>query len=94
MTNVTPTGQNNTDSCTVSGTQIQIGSSDPINPSHYQVNPSGVQCIEVVEHMNFNMGNAMKYLWRCDHKDDPIENLRKALWYVKRELKRRGYPEG
>ena len=67
--------------------------SDPINPRHYQKNPSGVECITVTEHMNFNIGNATKYLWRCDEKGDPIENLRKALWYVRRELKRRGFVE-
>lgn len=59
------------------------------NPKHYNSNKSGVECIEVVEHMSFNVGNAVKYLWRADDKGDPIENLRKAEWYVKREIEKR-----
>lgn len=63
---------------------------DMVNhPPHYRANPSGVECIDVVEHLNFNMGNAIKYIWRADDKGDPIENLRKAEWYVKREIERR-----
>lgn len=59
------------------------------HPRHYNSNNSGVECIEVVEHMSFNVGNAVKYLWRADDKGDPIENLRKAEWYVKREIEKR-----
>ena len=63
---------------------------DIINrPPHYTASPSGVECIDVVEHMNFCLGNAVKYLWRTDLKDDPIENLRKAIWYIEREIQRR-----
>lgn len=59
------------------------------HPAHYNAHPSGVECIDVVEEMTFNVGNAVKYLWRADHKnDDPIEDLEKALWYVKREIRR------
>jgi hypothetical protein len=62
---------------------------DPVNhPKHYTSHPSGVECIEVVEHMNFNRGNAIKYIWRADDKGDPIENLRKAAWYINREIER------
>lgn len=59
------------------------------NPKHYTSHPSKIECIEVVEHMSFNVGNAVKYLWRADDKGDPIENLRKAEWYVKREIEKR-----
>jgi hypothetical protein len=59
------------------------------HPAHYNAHPSGVECITVVEHMGFNVGNAIKYLWRADEKGAPIEDLRKALWYVERELERR-----
>lgn len=59
------------------------------HPGHYNSNPSGVECIDVVEHMSFNVGNAMKYLWRADFKDKPIEDLRKAIWYIEREIARR-----
>lgn len=62
---------------------------DEINPKHYQENPSGVQCIDVAEHLNFNLGNALKYIWRCDLKDDPITNIEKAIWYLQREILRR-----
>ena len=62
---------------------------DPVNqPRHYTQHPSGVECITVTEHMNFCIGNAMKYLWRADLKGG-VEDLRKARWYIERELKRR-----
>jgi hypothetical protein len=57
------------------------------HPKHYVSHPSGVECITVVEHMTFNIGNAMKYLWRADHKNG-IEDLKKAAWYVQREIER------
>lgn len=58
------------------------------NPKHYNSHPSGVECIDITEHMNFNVGNAIKYLWRCDHKNQ-MEDLRKAAWYIDREIERR-----
>lgn len=61
---------------------------DAINPGHYRSHPSGVECIDVAEHMNFNRGNATKYLWRCGQKGDELEDLRKARWYIDREIKR------
>jgi hypothetical protein len=63
--------------------------SDAVNhPPHYNSNPSGVECIDVVEHMGFNVGNAIKYLWRAGWKGDPLEDLEKARWYVEREIQR------
>ena len=59
------------------------------HPPHYQGNPEGIECIQVTRWMNFNVGNAVKYLWRVDSKDDPIENLEKAKWYIDDEIKRR-----
>ena len=61
------------------------------HPDHYNAHPSGVECIDVVEHMGFNVGNAMKYLWRADHKhsDGGLEDLKKAQWYIEREIRRR-----
>jgi len=48
-----------------------------------------VECITVTEHYGFNIGNAIKYLWRAGFKSkDPIEDLRKAAWYVNREIER------
>ena len=61
---------------------------DPVNhPKHYTSHPSGVECIQIVEHMNFNLGNAVKYLWRASEKNG-VEDLRKAAWYVNREIER------
>ncbi len=64
--------------------------SDPVNhPKHYTSHPSGVECITVTEHMGFNLGNAVKYIWRCDLKNDEIEDLKKAAWYIQREITKR-----
>lgn len=59
------------------------------NPKHYTSHPSGIDCIQITEHMSFCLGNAMKYIWRADLKGDAIEDLEKAVWYVKREIERR-----
>jgi hypothetical protein len=59
------------------------------HPSHYNQSGSGIECIDVVEWLPFNVGNAIKYLWRADHKGKDIEDLQKALWYVQREIQRR-----
>lgn len=64
---------------------------DPINhPSHYTSDPSGVECIEITRHRNFNIGNAIKYLWRAGLKDgnSDIQDLQKAAWYINDEIKR------
>lgn len=77
---------------------------DSVNhPTHYTSHPSGVECIAITEHMNFNLGNAVKYLWRAGLKNYPkqaaseaandtrkkhIEDLKKAVWYVNREIER------
>ena len=63
--------------------------SDPVNhPEHYTSHPSGVECIRVTEHMNFCIGNAVKYLWRAGLKGDAVEDLKKACWYIEREIQR------
>jgi hypothetical protein len=63
--------------------------SDAINPSHYRQHPSGVEAIDITEGFNFNCGNAIKYVWRAGLKsEDPIEDLKKARWYIEREIKR------
>lgn len=58
------------------------------HPKHYTSHPSGVECIQITEHMNFNLGNAMKYIWRNEGKNG-IEDLKKAAWYIDREIKLR-----
>jgi hypothetical protein len=61
------------------------------NPKHYNSHPSGLECIQVTEHMNFCLGNAVKYIWRADekHDDGGLEDLHKAIWYLQRELIKR-----
>ena len=64
--------------------------SDPVNhPPHYTNHPSGVECIQITEHMNFCLGNAVKYIWRADLKDQGIQDLQKAVFYLNREIERR-----
>ncbi|MBM1818052.1 DUF3310 domain-containing protein [Pseudosulfitobacter pseudonitzschiae] len=64
--------------------------SDPVNhPQHYVGHPSGVECIMVAKHMNFNLGNVLKYIWRADAKGAPVQDLEKARWYLDREIMRR-----
>jgi hypothetical protein len=61
---------------------------DPINhPKHYTSHPSGIECIQITEHMSFNAGNVIKYVWRADGKGG-VEDLRKARWYLDREIAR------
>jgi hypothetical protein len=71
---------------------------DPVDhPSHYTGSAAScpgcgrtIECIDVVRHMTFNLGNAVKYVWRADLKNAPIEDLRKAVWYLNNEIERRG----
>jgi hypothetical protein len=63
---------------------------DPVAyPKHYTSHPSGIEAIQITEHMGFCLGNAVKYIWRADLKADALEDLRKAAWYVQREIERR-----
>jgi hypothetical protein len=63
---------------------------DVVNhPPHYTQHKSGVECIQITEHMSFCLGNAIKYIWRADLKDDAVEDLKKAKWYIERELSKR-----
>lgn len=70
---------------------------DSVNhPDHYTSDPSGVECIQITRHRNFNVGNAFKYLWRAGLKQDPgkdalekqVEDLRKAIFYINDEITR------
>ena len=63
---------------------------DPVNhPKHYTSHPSGVETIRITEHMNFCLGNVVKYVMRADFKSNDIEDLEKAAWYLRREIDRR-----
>ncbi len=64
--------------------------SETVNhPAHYNVGK--IEVIDAIESwdLNFSLGNAVKYIARADHKGKPIEDLRKALWYIEREIARR-----
>jgi len=66
---------------------------EPVNhPQHYNSHPSGVECIDIIEHFGYNIGAAMKYLWRAGLKPgvDHIVDLQKAVWYIEREIQRIG----
>jgi len=58
------------------------------HPKHYTNHPSGVECIDITEHMNFCRGNAIKYIWRAGEKNCELEDIKKARWYLDREVKR------
>jgi hypothetical protein len=61
------------------------------HPAHYNAHPSGVECIDIIEHFGYNVGVVIKHLWRADekHDDGGMEDLRKAEWYIKREIEKR-----
>lgn len=70
--------------------QVRLCVESTVNhPKHYTQHPSGIECITITEHMGFNLGNAVKYVWRADLKADAIEDLRKARWYIDREIQKR-----
>ena len=74
----------------VKKTKLSSSSHDPVNhPKHYTDHPSGIECIQITEHMGFNLGNALKYIWRADLKGNAREDLQKAIWYINRELEKR-----
>ena len=60
----------------------------PIDPQHYRSHPSGIECIAITQHMNFCLGNAVKYIWRAGLKGEALEDLRKAQWYIAAEIAR------
>jgi len=59
---------------------------DAINPSHYKSHPSGVECIDISKHLSGCLAQAFQYVWRCGQKDDPIQELDKAIWFIKAEM--------
>ena len=70
---------------------------DNVNhPEHYTSDPSKVECIQICRHRNFNIGNAIKYLWRAGLKkeegindvDKQVEDLKKAIFYINDEINR------
>lgn len=67
-----------------------MSKTDMVNhPPHYCNHPSGVECITITRHMGFNLGNALKYIWRADEKGKDIEDLEKAVFYLNDEITKR-----
>ena len=67
-----------------------VVAADNVNhPAHYTSHPSGVEVIRITEHMGFCLGNAVKYIMRCDEKGAAVEDLKKAVWYLEREIAKR-----
>ena len=65
--------------------------SDAVNhPSHYNSHPSGIECLQVVRHFNFNLGNVIKYIWRAGKKGEEglLKDLKKARFYLEDEIKK------
>jgi len=60
------------------------------HPKHYNNHPSGIECIDVIEHLSFNVGSAVKYFWRAGLKpgESTLEDLKKGLWYINREIQK------
>jgi len=57
------------------------------HPPHYK-SKNGIESIEVIEsfELGFNLGNAVKYILRCNKKGNKKQDIQKAIWYLKREL--------
>lgn len=72
---------------TASGGVVLGQADDPINPAHYKLAP-GVEVISLTERLNFCRGNAVKYIARAGRKGDELEDLKKARWYIDREIAR------
>lgn len=68
--------------------RVSQGDPNVDHPEHYNSHPSGIECIDVVQHMNFNLGNAIKYIWRASDKGNAIQDLEKARWYLDKEIER------
>jgi len=61
---------------------------DKVNhPPHYTKHPSGIECIVITEHMNFCLGNVIKYIWRSADKDNKLEDLKKHAGILTEKFK-------
>jgi len=68
-----------------------VSDNDPVNhPSHYTGFSNGAEVIDIVENLTYNRGAAVKYLARAGKKAiaDELEDLKKARWYIEREIDR------
>ncbi len=79
--------------CDASDTEVK---KEKINhPAHYNTNKPPcihcgglIECIDIVTHMSFNIGNSIKYIWRAAYKNNGLEDLKKAAWYLEHEIKK------
>ena len=69
-------------------TKINIPHDPVYHPAHYLSHPSGIETIDITEHMNFCLGNVIKYVMRAEHKGQTLEDLKKARWYLDREIQK------
>ncbi|MFS0078223.1 DUF3310 domain-containing protein [Corynebacterium striatum] len=70
--------------------QTAINNHNPIHPKHYTGFTNKAQPIDIAEHLNFNRGNVIKYVARAGdkHPDTELEDLKKAHFYLQREINR------
>jgi hypothetical protein len=75
----------------MSTTQSEDPNERIAHPRYYNQHPSGIETIELIEHLPANFCNAVKYIWRCGLKttETPLRDLKSARWYVEREIQRR-----
>lgn len=85
---------------TLNSSPLAIRVPDLVNfPLHYTEGKAKcscgrtIECIDITRHLNFNLGNAIKYIWRCDLKGNSIEDLKKAVFYLNDEIQKRGGEE-
>ncbi len=57
------------------------------HPPHYR-QLKGFEVIQITEQFNFNKGNALKYIMRSSFKGHEVEDLKKSVWYINREIER------
>lgn len=63
---------------------------DMVNhPNHYNAHPMGIEVIDIVEHGDFCIGNAIKYIMRSEHKGNEMQDLSKAIWYLERKIRKK-----
>lgn len=68
---------------------VELVEFDPVSyPAHYTWLPNGLEVIDITENFNFTLGNALKYIMRAGRKGSQVEDLRKAVWYLEREITR------
>lgn len=83
------------------GQRMHYAEHSPTNhPKHYTSHPSGIECIQIAEHFTFCIGQVIKYVWRHGLKDiqlhpqgatvhdGRLQDLKKAAWYLNREIQR------